>query len=172
MDRMEWMRYPGGNGGQAGETVSTTYNLQGLANSVYGTSSCVQGAAYDALERVDLLQLGTTPSVKQIDYVYCPWTTVHGQVRLKQIKTGAAGTPTEVQNLQYTYDAVGNVLSVGDYLERTGASSTMVKYYSAGSQRVAMRVGWERRAPARPPSGSTAPSAHSSRSGDYVKPPR
>jgi hypothetical protein len=61
---------------------------------------------------------------------------------------------------------------VGDGFEWTGSTSTMVKYYSAGGQRVAMRVGWERRAPARPPSGSTAPSAHSSRSGDYVKPPR
>jgi YD repeat-containing protein len=39
-------------------------------------------------------------------YTYFPWTTVNGQGRLQNISTGS------LQNMSYTYDAVGNVLSI------------------------------------------------------------
>ena len=47
------------------------------------------------------------------DYVYNPWTTQNG--RLQQIKTGTTANPTSLQDLRYTYDAVGNVLTIQDY---------------------------------------------------------
>jgi RHS repeat-associated protein len=48
--------------------------------------------------------------------VYYPWTTANGQGRLQQLKAGTLtpNDPTSLQNVQYTYDAVGNVLTILD----------------------------------------------------------
>lgn len=104
------MTYPGGSAGQAGEVVATGYTGAGLLNSVSGNSTYLQSATYDAAGRVDLLTLGA--NVLNLDYVYNPWTSQGG--RLQQLKAGPAGTPTILQNLTYSYDAVGNVLSIAD----------------------------------------------------------
>ncbi len=50
----------------------------------------------------------------QQNYVYFPWTTVNGQGRLQQLTSGVVGKLTSLQNLNYTYDAVGNVQAIVD----------------------------------------------------------
>jgi YD repeat-containing protein len=51
LDRLLWMKYPGGNGGQVGEQVNFTYNLAGWLNSVTGALPYVQSTTYDAAGR-------------------------------------------------------------------------------------------------------------------------
>ena len=38
-----------------------------------------------------------------------------GNFRLQQLKTGTSSNPTSLQDLRYTYDNVGNVLTIKDY---------------------------------------------------------
>ena len=103
--------YPGGDAGQTGEQVNTTYNARGLPYSLAGSSTYVSSAAYNAPGQVDLRTLGNG---RQVDYVYYPWTTPNGRGRVQQIKTGTSGSPTDLQYLEYTYDAVGNVKTIKD----------------------------------------------------------
>jgi RHS repeat-associated protein len=60
---------------------------------------CVHGAA----SRVTQCVLGNSLTT---NYTYYPWTTANGQGRLQNISTGS------LQNMSYTYDAVGNVMSI------------------------------------------------------------
>ncbi|RPI57447.1 MAG: RHS repeat protein, partial [Chloroflexi bacterium] len=107
-DRVKTMTYPG----SPAEPVTTVYNLQGLPETLTGSSIYADSAEYDAAGRLDLLRLGA--SQQWVDNVYYPWTQLNGQGRLQQIKTGPSGTPTQWQSLTYTYDAAGNVLTIAD----------------------------------------------------------
>jgi RHS repeat-associated protein len=127
MDRPIWMKYPGGNAGQLGEQVNFTYNAAGLLNSVIGASTYAQSMAYDAAGRVTQRVLGS--NVLQQNYVYYPWTTFKGQGRLQQIKAGVPGNLTSLQDLNYTYDAVGNVLTILD--NKAGGAQTQTFTYDA-----------------------------------------
>ena len=53
--------------------------------------------------------------VLRLDYVYYPWTTLSGQGRVQQIQAGSPTDPTSLQDLRYTYDLVGNVLTIADW---------------------------------------------------------
>jgi YD repeat-containing protein len=127
MDRPVWMKYPGGASGQIGEQVTLAYNNAGLLNSVIGASRYVSSTTYDAAGRVELRVLGST--VLQQDYVYYPWTTYKGNGRLQQLKTGTLtpNNPTALQDLRYTYDAVGNVLTIADL--KAGGTQTQTFHY-------------------------------------------
>jgi RHS repeat-associated protein len=127
MDRPVWMKYPGGNAGQIGEQVNFTYNAAGLLNSVIGASTYAQSMTYDAVGRVTQRVLGG--NVLQQNYVYYPWTTFKGQGRLQQIKAGVPGNLTSLQDLNYTYDAVGNVLTILD--NKAGGAQTQTFTYDA-----------------------------------------
>jgi RHS repeat-associated protein len=127
MDRPVWMKYPGGNAGQIGEQVNFTYNAAGLLNSVIGASTYAQSTTYDAVGRVTQRVLGD--NVLQQNYVYYPWTTFKGQGRLQQIKAGVPGNLTSLQDLNYTYDAVGNVLTILD--NKAGGAQTQTFTYDA-----------------------------------------
>jgi len=109
-DRMVTMTYPGGS-----EVVTTTWNMQGLPETMSGSSTYVAEANYNALGQVNLLDLGS-PGGLQTSYVY------HGEAdspdaeddnfRLWQVRTTNGGT-THLQ-LEYAYDSVGNVQSITD----------------------------------------------------------
>ncbi len=86
-------------------------NRTGVVRAMAGLSTYIGASAYDAAGRLDARTLGT--SSLYLDYVYNPWTTQGG--RLQQIKAGISGNPTSLQDLRYTYDAVGNVLTIQDY---------------------------------------------------------
>ena len=126
MDRPQWMKYPGGNAGQIGEQVNFTYNAAAQLNSVSGATPYVQSTTYDAAGRVDYRVLGS--NVVHQDYVYHPWTTVNGQGRVQQIKAGVPGNLTSLQDLNYTYDAVGNVLTI---LDNKAGPQTQTFHYDA-----------------------------------------
>ncbi len=100
------MTYPGG------EVVTTGYNVQGLPFTLAGTDSYVTGASYDALGRPKKTLLNANG--QQTERVYYEWTDVNGQGRVKQIKTGTTSDTTQLQDLRYTYDAAGNVLTLID----------------------------------------------------------
>jgi RHS repeat-associated protein len=119
MDRVTRITYPNG------EVVNQTYNAQGLLQSVqsqnYGAGgNYATNLDYDAASRLTKLVLGNTLTTQ---YIYYPWTTQGG--RLQFIQTGAAGA---VQNLQYTYDAVGNIVSLTDV---TNSNQTQTFTYDA-----------------------------------------
>ena len=122
----------GGNGGQVGERVNYGYLPSGHFNSAVGvgTATYVQSTAYDAAGRVTQRVLGSSP-VLYTTYTYYPWTTANGQGRLQYIKTGTATPPnnTSLQNLKYTYDAVGNVKTIVDY--KAGGTQTQTFTYDA-----------------------------------------
>jgi RHS repeat-associated protein/uncharacterized repeat protein (TIGR01451 family) len=122
MSRPVSMTYPN----PGGETVTTSYNPQGLPATMSGSSSYVSNASYDALGRIELLPLGANG--RRVDYVYYPWNQLQGQGRLQQIKTGPVGSPTELQDLLYTYDPVGNVLSIADSKVSGGTQTQSFAY--------------------------------------------
>jgi len=123
-DALAWRRYPGGNGGQAGETVSYTYHPQLSLNTVAGTNTYVSGTDYDAAGRVTLRKLGGGP-VLQTSYTYYAWSTQGG--RLQYLKSGTPGNPTSLQYFQYDYDAVGNLDWIKDY--KAGGTQTQTFTY-------------------------------------------
>ena len=107
MDRVKTMKYPDG------EVVTYTYNSQGLVERVSGSSVYVQSTDYDASGRVRLRKLGN--DVVEQEWVYYAWDMPNGRGRLQRIKAGTPSNTTSLQDLRYTYDAVGNVLSIQDW---------------------------------------------------------
>ncbi len=117
LDRVTWMKYPGGNTGGLGEQVTYTYTAQGALNSVSSSLSpypYVQSTAYDAAGRIVTRVFSNTTFATQ--YTYYPWTTANGQGRLQQVKSGTPSDDDSLQKLAYTYDAVGNVRMITDTL--------------------------------------------------------
>jgi RHS repeat-associated protein len=115
-DLVKTMTYPGGNAGQAGEVVTSTYNRRMGVDGVTGTSTYIQSTTYDAAGRLDIRTLGGN-QVK-VDYDYYGWTVANGLGRLWKIQAGTPGSfpaNPSLQNLIYTYDAVGNILFIDDY---------------------------------------------------------
>jgi RHS repeat-associated protein len=102
MDRVTAITYP------TGEVVTQTYNTQGLLENIRSQDYALWYASnldYDEAGRLTALALGNG---LQTTYAYYPWTTANGLGRLQRIQTGA------VQDLLYTYDAVGNVITITD----------------------------------------------------------
>jgi len=83
-----------------GEVVRNTYNLRGLPETVTGLDAYLTGATYNALGQ----PLGQTwGNGRQTVYGYDPATQ-----RLESLRVGA------LLDLSYTYDRVGNLLSLSD----------------------------------------------------------
>jgi YD repeat-containing protein len=68
------------------------------------------------------------------DLVCSGWDEANGQGRIKQIKGGAPGSPTSLQNLSYTYDLVGNVMTIVD--TKAGGTQTQTFGYDAADRLV------------------------------------
>jgi len=94
--------------------VTYAYLPQGAVNTLSGASQYVQGSSYDAAGRIVRRQYGTIPEPLTTQYTYFPWTTLNGQGRLQVLQTGTASTPDSRQKLAYTFDVVGNVMSITD----------------------------------------------------------
>ncbi|MFZ1598002.1 MAG: RHS repeat-associated core domain-containing protein, partial [Anaerolineae bacterium] len=123
-DRPVWMKYPGGNGGQVGEQVSFTYTAQGLLNTVIGSATYVGGADYNALGQVTQRRLGSTTGIVKQSYTY----TAAENFRLVTSKAGNADPYTNLQNISYTYDDVGNVLTIADAAAYGGSQTQKFTY--------------------------------------------
>jgi RHS repeat-associated protein len=102
-DQLKSMTYPDG------EVVNYNYNNRMLLNSVSGSSVYVSSTGYDEAGRVTQRNYGNTT---QTTYTYFPWTTQGG--RLQVLQSGTAGSPASLQDLTYTYDAGGSVLTILD----------------------------------------------------------
>jgi hypothetical protein len=96
------------------EVVTTTYNSQGLAASLVGTNVYVPATLYDAAGRVISRTVGSGTAQWQTQYSYYAWTAPNGLGRLQQLRSGTAAQPSQLQDLSYTYDAVGNVKTIVD----------------------------------------------------------
>jgi RHS repeat-associated protein len=116
-DLVLWMKYPLNNTGGVGEQVNYTYLPQMLLDTVSGTSTYVYNTDYDAAGRVTVRELGASSLIDN-HYTYYDWTAVNGQGRLSTIISHKS-TP-DLQNLAYTYDANGDVLTIRDYMDKTG----------------------------------------------------
>ncbi|MBK9095347.1 MAG: hypothetical protein IPM84_21840 [Anaerolineae bacterium] len=127
-DRPLWQKYPGGNAGQLGEQVMFTYNTQGLLRQVQsnGSTYYVGETLYNALGQTTQRWLGSTTGVVQQLYTY----TAAENFRLVTLKTGNASPYTNLQNISYTYDDVGNVLTITD-AAAYGGSQTQTFAYDA-----------------------------------------
>ena len=121
-DRPLWQKYPGGNAGQLGEQVMFTYNTQGLLRQVQsnGSTYYVGETLYNALGQTTQRWLGSTTGVVQQLYTY----TAAENFRLVTLKTGNASPYTNLQNISYTYDDAGNVLSIIDIAAYNGPPPT------------------------------------------------
>jgi YD repeat-containing protein len=98
------MTYP------SGETVSFDYNAQLLQEGLSGEATYLQNALYDEAGRLTSRPLNGGTLTQS--YTYYGWTETLDGVgqggRLEQILTSG------LQNLQYTYDAVGNITEQQD----------------------------------------------------------
>ncbi len=111
------MTYPGGNAGQAGETVYYGYNGQGAIESVASLSSTyLTQADYDAQGRLTEQVFSGEQLIKQ--YQYYPWAggSAGSGGKLAQVLAGARSSLT-LQNLGYTYDQNGNILTITDNMQ-------------------------------------------------------
>jgi hypothetical protein len=69
---------------------------------------------------------GSSPVIK-VDYNYYAWTTGNGQGRLQQITSGITTDLDSLQDLRYTYDQNGNVLTIQDW--KAGGPQTQTFTY-------------------------------------------
>ena len=111
------MTYPANASGDPGEEVNFTYLKQMLVDTVIGMDTYVKNTDYDAAGRVDVRDQGMSDSspVIRVDYSYFDWTDLNGQGRLEQVMSGVMSDLDSLQDLRYTYDANGNVLTIDDY---------------------------------------------------------
>jgi RHS repeat-associated protein len=104
LDRVVRITYPDG------EVVVNGYDGQGLLESVSrddGTYTYVENVDYNALGQMTLIEYGPANLNLSTDYAYND-----ENARLESLVT--TGPYEVLQNLSYTYDAVGNVLSITD----------------------------------------------------------
>jgi uncharacterized repeat protein (TIGR01451 family) len=106
MDRVKWTKYPAGSGGTVGEQVNTTYNTAGAVYSVAGSSTYVGTTTYNALGQFTRMTFGNGKETRRIYR--------SDNFRLLRIESGGTSDSNQ-QYLVYTYDNVGNVLSIADY---------------------------------------------------------
>ena len=127
-DLLTTMTYPANNSSGTGETVTFTYLNQMMLDTVYKDANTyyVNNTDYDSAGRVDVRDLGgpSGSPVMRVDYTYFNWTDVNGQGRLKQITSGIMSDTDSLQDLRYTYDANGNVLTIQDYLAGSPQTQT------------------------------------------------
>lgn len=106
-DQMATQTYP------TGEVVTNTYDLYGRPDSlVVGSTTCINQATYDPADRLLNLPLAATGA--HTSYTYYPWGQMGG--RLQCIQSGSSANVSDLQDVSYRYDAVGNVAAITDIL--------------------------------------------------------
>ncbi|MBO2446381.1 type IV secretion protein Rhs [Actinomadura barringtoniae] len=97
-------------GGLAKETVTSNYNALGQATTVSGLDAYAQGAAYTDFGELSQLSLGTFTS-KRV------WLTNYyedGTRRLQRSRTDRQDQPVGDDDVNYSYDAAGNITKIAD----------------------------------------------------------
>ncbi|WP_406381444.1 RHS repeat-associated core domain-containing protein [Streptomyces sp. NBC_01618] len=107
-------------GGLAKETVEYGYNGVGKVTSLQGATGYLRSADYSALGQVQQLTLGTGgPDAKNM---YVTNTYEEGTGRLTRSHVTDQTHPYMLQDLNYTQDDAGNVLSISDAATLGGTS--------------------------------------------------
>ncbi|OGO38937.1 MAG: hypothetical protein A2W35_16970 [Chloroflexi bacterium RBG_16_57_11] len=124
--QVDWMRYPQDNLGNTGEQVDYTYHNQLTLDSMLGTfpETYVYDTGYDPAGRVVRRRLGSGGTIVT-QYDYNPWDTQGGRLR----RLSATDDTRLLQDLQYAYDAMGNVLTLQDYWNFNGGPQTLTFDY-------------------------------------------
>ncbi len=112
-DQIVTIQYPSDNAGGQGEIVTYTYLPQMALDTVIGTNTYVSDTQYDYAGRITTRILSSS-SFRQ-NYTYVGWSSI-GSGRLDTLKTGTnSGYYNNLQNLDYNYDAVGNITSIKNF---------------------------------------------------------
>jgi RHS repeat-associated protein len=120
LDRVRTMQYPDG------EVVTLNYTSQGPLKGVSGTSVYVGDTLYNALGQVTDRYLGSTTGQIRQKYTY----PANENFRLTALQSGVSPNFNNLQNITYTYDDQGNVLTVVD-AAAFGGSQTQTFTYDA-----------------------------------------
>ncbi len=125
-DRAVWQKYPGGNTGQIGEQVNFSYNSQGLLRRVQsnGSTYYVGEMLYNVLGQVIDRYLGSPSGVIRQKYTY----SAGENFRLTALRSGVSPGYTNLQNITYTYDDAGNVLTIADAAAYGGSQTQTFSY--------------------------------------------
>lgn len=92
-----------------GEVVTNTYTPQMMLQSVAGMDSYVSDTSYDSAGRITSRAFGNGT---QTDYSYYAWDQQGG--RLSTLTTSRLADQATLQNLAYSYDAIGNINTITD----------------------------------------------------------
>ena len=120
-DLVASMTYPGNNQSGTGKTVNYNYHNQLSLNSVTGGHTYVQSSGYDAAGR--LVGGVRGPGLLTSSFSYYDWNAQFANAgqggRLRQMTTS-----NNLQNLTYTYDKDGNILSILDVAANPAQTQT------------------------------------------------
>ncbi len=121
-DRVVWQKYPGGANGEIGEQVNTTYTGQGLLRQVQSNGGVyyVGDTLYNVRGQVRERRLGNTVGVVKQLYDYAATENF----RLTAFRSGITPNYNTLQNVTYSYDDAGNVLSIIDTAAYNGPPPT------------------------------------------------
>jgi RHS repeat-associated protein len=108
MDRVKTITYP------TGEVVTQTYNNASQLSSAAGTNNYASGMTYNALGQLKQVTLGNGAVTSYAYYGDGGGAPPINSFRLWQINTNKPGT--NLLNLQYAYDNVGNVRFISNTL--------------------------------------------------------
>ncbi len=117
-----WLKYPGGVNGEIGEQVNTTYTSQGLLRQVQSNGGVyyVGDTLYNVRGQVSERRLGSTVGVIKQLYDYA----ASENFRLTAFRSGITPNYNTLQNVTYSYDDAGNVLSIIDAAAYNGPPPT------------------------------------------------
>lgn len=130
-DQVESITYPGNNTGGSGEVVNYTYLPQGTLDTVKNSAiDYVSDTKYDEASRI---VERTFNNSLESNFSYYPWTTQGG--RLNTLKSGTSDPnipiPSNLQNLTYTYDSIGNITKIVDNVLNSGMQTQTFGYDAA-----------------------------------------
>ncbi len=140
-DQVESITYPGNASGGAGEVVNYTYLPQGTLDTVKNSAiDYVSDTKYDEASRI--VERIFNNSLES-NFSYYPWTTQGG--RLNTLKSGTSDPnipiPSNLQNLTYTYDSIGNITKIVDNVLNSGLQTQTFGYDSASRLTSASVIG-------------------------------
>ncbi|HMN00461.1 MAG TPA: RHS repeat-associated core domain-containing protein [Anaerolineales bacterium] len=95
-----------------GEVLDYDYNNDMRLTSIAGLADYVQSIAYDSAGRMTQMTRGN--GILTTTYAYFNWNQQGG--RLQQLATVRPSNQTTLQNFTYSYDSVGNIMTINDSL--------------------------------------------------------
>ncbi|WP_327240610.1 polymorphic toxin-type HINT domain-containing protein [Streptomyces sp. NBC_01318] len=120
-------------GGLPAEIIQTDYNAQGMPTGLSGTTGYLLGVDYSATGLVNQLTLGTSTSGAKKAYVSNTYEA--GTDRLLHSDVTDQTHPWKAQDLNYSYDQVGNVTAINDPATLGGTSKPDYQCFTYDGQR-------------------------------------